>query len=212
MRHLQAWLPKARASPAATPGAQSRDVVRRPLCSVSFEAGLLSQMSGLHLGHTGLETSAAGTRWGVWYRWRWAKGSGLPLSRVDGFIEPPVTRQPAAACTVIWPEDEVLFNNCLTTIEVLRTLEACRRNSTCPEITLYLCASPLLPLFSGQQPTDTAWAQVETSLSAYQYTSLSVILHPRKSSLWGGAAGGWVSVHAAFRGRCFNLPDARRCH
>lgn len=143
---------------------------------------------------------------------RWAKGSGLPLSRVDGFIEPPVTRQPAAACTVIWPEDEVLFNNCLTTIEVLRTLQACRGNSTCPEITLYLCASPLLLLFSGQQPTDTAWAQVETSLSAYQYTSLSVILHPRKSSLWGDAAGGWVSVHAAFRGRCFNLPDAHRCH
>lgn len=101
------------------------------------------------------------------YRPHWAKGSGLPPSRVDGFIEPPVTRQPAAARTVIQPEDKVLFNNCLTFIEVLWALQACKENSTCPEITPYLCVSPLLLLLSGEQLMDAVRAQVEISLSAY---------------------------------------------
>jgi len=89
-------------------------------------------------------------------------------SRADGFIEPPVTRQPAAACAVIRPEDKALFSNCLTVIEVLRALQACKESSTCPEITLPLCAAPLLLLFSGERLTDVAWAQLETSRSAHR--------------------------------------------
>ena len=100
--------------------------------------GLLSQMSEDHFEHAGLETSAAGMSQGVRYRQDWAKASGLTPSRVDAFIESPVTRQPVAACAVIWPEDKVLFNNCLTIIEVLRTLQTCKENGTCPKITLHL--------------------------------------------------------------------------
>lgn len=115
--------------------------------------GLLSQMAELHFEHTGLETSAAGMRQGVRYRQHRAKASGLPPYWVDGFIELPVTRQRAAAHAVTRPEDKVLFNNCLTIIEVLWTLQACKENRTCPEITLHLYASPLLQLFSGEQLT-----------------------------------------------------------
>lgn len=95
-----------------------------------------------------------------------ATASGPPPSRRDGFSEPPVTRQPAAACAVIRPEDKALFNYCLTVIKALWTLQACKESSTCPKRTLHLCASPLLLLFSGEQLTDTAQLQVETSLSA----------------------------------------------
>lgn len=90
----------------------------------------------------------AGTRQGVWYRQDWAKASGLPPSWVDGFIELPVTKQPAAACAVIRPEDKILFNNCLTIMGVLQALQTCEESSTCPEMPLRLYVSPWFSLQS----------------------------------------------------------------
>lgn len=106
--------------------------------------GMLSQTLELHFEHTGLEMSTAGTRQGVWYRQDWAKASRLPPSWVDGFIEPPVTKQPAAACTVIWPEDKILFNNCLT---IMGVLQPCRPVKKAVHVLRWLFASLFLSVF-----------------------------------------------------------------
>lgn len=105
-------------------------MVRGPLCSVTLQSRP-SRTSGLHFEHT--------HRFGNISSWNEAGcavqeglGQGIQtLSWVDGFTELSVTRQPAAACAVIQPEDKVLFNNCLNVIEVLRTLQICKENSTC---------------------------------------------------------------------------------
>lgn len=118
-------------------------------------------------------------------------------------MELPATRQPVAACAVIQPEDKVLFNNCLAILEVLQDL--CKRNSTCPRDNSSPLSFSLAPAFLQSSAHEHCTGGKSLCLPT-QCALLSVILHLRKSSLQGDAAGDWSLCKLCLQDRCCKLP------